>query len=269
MSPTESAPALVEQPGAWPNGGSPLNENDPSVPYGYCHCGCGAKTSVAKNTQTSEGIRKGEHRKFLVGHWSRVRPRKDFGPAPLCACGCGQEVEHRPGGWLKYAAGHYHRSRKALHAPFVDRDPEFWAWFAGFTDGEGCFAITLSRTSGKVYPQPYFQIAVRADERPILQEIQARLECGRIRVHTPGSDTSNLQLVFRVSAVADCLRLVEVFTAHPLRAKKRRDFDVWAKAVREKAANGTSPRLVALRERLMKGREYDPRIAEGGDANER
>ena len=170
---------------------------------------------------------------------------------------------------MKYAAGHYHRSRKALHAPFVDRDPEFWAWFAGFTDGEGCFAITLSRTSGKVYPQPYFQIAVRADERPILQEIQARLECGRIRVHTPGSDTSNLQLVFRVSAVADCLRLVEVFTAHPLRAKKRRDFDVWAKAVREKAANGTSPRLVALRERLMKGREYDPRIAEGGDANER
>jgi hypothetical protein len=188
--------------------------------------------------------------------------RRTEGPPPPCRCGCGQPTERRPGKWLRYANGHYHRSRRPQHPPFVDTDPEFWAWFAGFVDGEGCFGITLSHTGGRSYPQPYFRIAVRADERPILETIRKRLGCGRVRVHTPGSPTSNLQLAFEISAVADCQRIVEVLTLHPLRAKKRRDFVTWAKAVAEKAENGTSPAIWTLREELMEGRKYDPRIAE-------
>lgn len=198
----------------------------------------------------------------------RAREAQARGEAPLCACGCGKPTKYdgKTKGWRVWAPGCYLRSRRPPHPPFVDTDPEFWAWFAGFTDGEGCFGITLSHTGGKTYPQPFFKIAVRADERPILEEIRDRLGCGRVRVHVPGGVTSNLQLKFEMSSVADCLRLIEVFERHPLRAKKRRDFETWAEAVREKAANGQSPRIWELRERLIDGRRYDSSVAKGGDA---
>jgi hypothetical protein len=198
-----------------------------------------------------------------------IRPRL-HGPAPACKCGCGEATTRRrglrDGGWHKYAPGHYFRARRPAHPPFVDADPEFWAWFAGFVDGEGCFSITVSTVGEKRYTQPMFQIAVRADERPILEEIRDRLGCGRIRVHVPGASTSNLQLKFQLTSIADCQRLVEVLRLHPLRAKKRNDFETWAEAVAEKAQTGTSPRVFELREELIAGRRYDSQLAKGGDA---
>ena len=38
------------------------------IPYGTCHCGCGRKTSPAKQTDTTKGIRKGQPRRFLPLH---------------------------------------------------------------------------------------------------------------------------------------------------------------------------------------------------------
>ena len=35
---------------------------------GYCQCGCGRRTSVARKTCTDEGIKKGEHRRYVQGH---------------------------------------------------------------------------------------------------------------------------------------------------------------------------------------------------------
>jgi hypothetical protein len=219
---------------------------------GTCECGCGELVSPGK--------------RFRPGHWARVQPKRNFGLAPVCKCGCGLSVERRPGKWLQYASGHYFRARRPRHAPFVDHNPSFWDWFAGFVDGEGSFGIAISSggPSTKRYSQPHFKLTVRADERPILEEIRERLGCGRIRVHVPGGSTSNLQLSFLLTSSADCQRLVEVLTLHPLRAKKRNDFKIWAEAVQEKAANGTSERLFELRERLIAGRRYDHALAEGG-----
>jgi hypothetical protein len=213
-----------------------------------CQCGCGEITAPG--------------RRFRHGHAARLQTKHDHGTAPVCKCGCGLSVERRPGKWMKYAPGHYFRSRQPRHGTFVDRDPAFWGWFAGFVDGEGCFGLSVSHVGGKAYPQPYFKLTVRADERPILEEMRERLGCGRVRVHQPGGTTSNLQLSFLLTSVADCARLVEVLTLHPLRAKKRQDFAIWAEAVREKAANGTSPRIWELRDDLMAGRAYNAKLAE-------
>lgn len=217
-----------------------------------CGCGCG------------EAVRPGK--RFRHGHHARLQQKWDFGLAPLCKCGCGEQVRHAPGRWLKYADGHYFRARRPRHPPFVDIDPAFWDWFAGFVDGEGCFGVTISHVGGRDYPQPFFKIAVRADERLILEEIKRRLGCGRVTVHVPGASTSNLQLKFELSAVADCQRLIEVLELHPLRAKKANDLATWSELVREKAANGQSPQIWRLRERLIEGRRYNPQLAKGGDA---
>ncbi len=54
-------------------------------------------------------------------------------------------------------------------------------YVTGFVDGEGCFAITISRKRFKV-PEVRlkFEIELREDDEPILKEIQKTLDCGSI-----------------------------------------------------------------------------------------
>lgn len=42
-----------------------------NIPVGLCHCGCGGKTSVVRWNIPRYSLKKGDHRKFLVGHTSR------------------------------------------------------------------------------------------------------------------------------------------------------------------------------------------------------
>lgn len=57
-----------------------------SVPFGYCHCGCGEKTTIAP--ETGHGYRKGEPRRFIHGHTRVLRGPKylaqDWGHATPC-----------------------------------------------------------------------------------------------------------------------------------------------------------------------------------------
>lgn len=38
------------------------------IPYGYCHCGCGQKTTIAKESSTRRSVRKGEPYRYISGH---------------------------------------------------------------------------------------------------------------------------------------------------------------------------------------------------------
>ncbi len=48
------------------------------IPYGYCQCGCGEKTNIAKMTKASMGHVKGKPMRFITGHHAKTRK-----PAPL------------------------------------------------------------------------------------------------------------------------------------------------------------------------------------------
>lgn len=41
-----------------------------SAPYGYCACGCGAKTTIAKETDSRQNKIKGEPARFIKGHYN-------------------------------------------------------------------------------------------------------------------------------------------------------------------------------------------------------
>ena len=43
-----------------------------TIPYGYCHCGCGQKTSISNRTSREHGYKRGEPRKYLRGHKTKV-----------------------------------------------------------------------------------------------------------------------------------------------------------------------------------------------------
>lgn len=42
-----------------------------TIPYGYCHCGCGEKTAIAAQNRPSRGWIKGEPKRFLPRHNKR------------------------------------------------------------------------------------------------------------------------------------------------------------------------------------------------------
>lgn len=113
----------------------------------------------------------------------------------------------------------------------------FGNWFAGFTAGEGCFAIgNNKRSSSCAKYECKFAMDLRDDDKQILEEVHDALGIGTIhslptRLH--GNYTIRAQAKFRVSAIKDCVELVRFFEKYPLRAKKQRDFEIWKQAVAE------------------------------------
>jgi hypothetical protein len=51
-----------------------MTPSDQIVPYGYCHCGCGQKTSIVVRDIKWLGLIKGHPRRFVKGHQGRIRP---------------------------------------------------------------------------------------------------------------------------------------------------------------------------------------------------
>ena len=110
----------------------------------------------------------------------------------------------------------------------------FGYWFAGFTDGEGSFTLDLNPR--RYIPQPRFSISLRDDDLDVLCWLKQELEIGYLyqrkkrEVNSQGY-SSNPRADFVVTTKQNCALLVELFTAYPLRSKKSRDFEIWAKAV--------------------------------------
>ncbi len=70
-------------------------ENAPNkteaIPYGYCHCGCGKKTTIAKYDYPRYGHVKGEPKRFCRGHAARKHAFSgELNQSGLCMCGCGE-----------------------------------------------------------------------------------------------------------------------------------------------------------------------------------
>lgn len=49
-----------------------------TIPYGYCHCGCGQKTKIAKRTRAERGHIYGEPYRFINGHQNKTPPVQTF-----------------------------------------------------------------------------------------------------------------------------------------------------------------------------------------------
>lgn len=126
------------------------------VPYGYCHCGCGQKTKIARQTDRKWGIVAGEPMRFINGHSNRSRDAlPNPNPSGLCLCGCGQPTSiatitrnkwgHVKGFPTPFVRGHSTRMLPTIEERFwkyVDkRGPdECWEWQGARTEGYGTFA---------------------------------------------------------------------------------------------------------------------------------
>ncbi len=113
--------------------------HDESIPHGYCHCGCGEKTTIVAKAVKSRGLRKGDPRRFVAGHTpgpsveDRAALRAAWDDAGiqygLCLCGCGERTKiarytDRTYGWLRDEPKRYifnHQAR-ATGPAYLERD---------------------------------------------------------------------------------------------------------------------------------------------------
>ncbi len=78
---------------------------DCTIPFGYCHCGCGEETNITQQNNISQGLVKGTPYRYRKGH-GRFKeslylpvnlcicrePSCDI-PYGLCHCGCGESTQ--------------------------------------------------------------------------------------------------------------------------------------------------------------------------------
>ena len=94
-------------------------------------------------------------------------------------------------------------------------------WFVGFVDGEGSFIIRRNRDR---WVSAEFRLNMRADDKPILKEIQEEFGFGKVYKN----DTrKNPHAEFRVMHREQLLHLVKLFDEFPLRSRKKNDYQVW------------------------------------------
>jgi LAGLIDADG endonuclease len=112
------------------------------------------------------------------------------------------------------------------------------AYLAGFVDGEGTFHVAVCRsesTRAGFQLVPEFHVSQNPERRQVLDLLEQRLGCGRIRENHRGSrDTT---LVFVVRRRLDLLQqVIPFFEANPLLSSKQQEFVTFAAIVRAMAA---------------------------------
>ena len=106
-------------------------------------------------------------------------------------------------------------------------------WVAGFTDGEGCFSVSIHQNAlalptGGWHVQPTFQVSQHEDHRDVLLALRDFFECGKVRSKGSRSRVD----VFVVHATIQLVeRMIPFFERNELRVK-RDDFEKFADIVR-------------------------------------
>lgn len=139
-------------------------------------------------------------------------------------------------------------------------DEQFQWWLAGFCDGEAHFAVSLATsTSGRVTGSPRFNLTLREDDLPVLEQARERLGVGTIRRISNAKARANGRgdrdaVAWEVTGPS-CAVVARALEGK-MRSKKAREFELWGPAVIESASMPRydvrrAPLLLALRERLL------------------
>lgn len=108
-------------------------------------------------------------------------------------------------------------------------------WYiVGFVEGEGCFAITISRHKTKRLRKDarlIFEIELRGDDRQILERLKYTWGCGLLFDLKYPRYGWKPHVKYAVKSHRDIFRIViPFFKKYPLQGKKRKDFEDFCKA---------------------------------------
>jgi len=108
-------------------------------------------------------------------------------------------------------------------------------WIVGFTDGEGCFSVSIfrnktSKFGWQVFPE--FVITQGQKSLPALKLFQSYFGSGNIFVNKRYDNHHEYLYRYCVRSVQDLyLKIVPFFRKHSLRTAKQKDFELFAEIV--------------------------------------
>lgn len=108
-------------------------------------------------------------------------------------------------------------------------------WIVGFTDGEGCFSVSIiknntTKAGWQIFPE--FVVTQGEKSLPALQAIQKYFECGNIFINKRYDNHHENLYRFCVRSIKELHeKIVPFFKTHPLLTAKENDFVVFAEIV--------------------------------------
>ena len=105
-------------------------------------------------------------------------------------------------------------------------------WITGFTDGEGCFHISINKipemTLGwQVLPE--FRIVQHEKNEQLLLKIKEHFGFGEVRVNR--RDFHGTRKEFKVRGLDNLNKIVEFFNRNRLMTSKRKDFEIFSEVI--------------------------------------
>jgi hypothetical protein len=125
-------------------------------------------------------------------------------------------------------------------------DVDFYEWFRGLVDGEGCFIISPKKNNSFSFK---FDVYMHKDNWPMLKYIANRLGVGRVYVREHFAN-------FTVVSQKDLLTIINIFDKYPLNTSKNLNYLLWKKGYelyynRKKLGDGLYKDLKNLTEELV------------------
>ena len=108
-------------------------------------------------------------------------------------------------------------------------------WIVGFTDGEGCFSVSMFRNNTskfgwQVFPE--FVITQGKKSLPALEVFKTFFGCGKVFVNKRYDNHHEHLYRYCVRSIPDLReRIIPFFKKHPLRTAKQKDFELFVTVV--------------------------------------
>ena len=106
------------------------------------------------------------------------------------------------------------------------------SWITGFTDGEGCFHISINKISQmslgwQVLPE--FRIVQHEKDENLLYKIKDYFGFGSVTINR--SDFHGTRKEFRVRDLDNLNKLITFFRKNKLQTSKQKDFEIFAEVI--------------------------------------
>ena len=159
--------------------------------------------------------------------WKR-RQRSSDSTYPARKCPrCGTDFWSIPSDKREFCSTRCALAGETIQPPTID--PRYGDWLAGFIDGEGSFYLSKPNKNGHV--QARFIIVLRDDDRAVLDDLRATTGLGTVVERSYSREGQNPTAAWTINSFTECIAFRDMLRNHPLRAKKRIDFEIWSAAL--------------------------------------